>query len=113
MDQMNISITPRLAGYVRSQVKSGRFNNASEVVRDAIRRMQEREENELRLVRPATEAMLADLSTMEIETIRRKLLAGTQSIEAGRYTDCDGDEGIGKFIEGVKRRGRKRLRTSA
>ena len=39
MDQMNVSITDQLAGYVRKKVKSGRYNNASEVVREALRRM--------------------------------------------------------------------------
>src|SRR5260370_5052354 len=38
MDQMNVSITDRLAGYVRKKVKSGRYNNASEAVREALRR---------------------------------------------------------------------------
>jgi len=41
MDQMNVSITDRLAGYVRKKVKSGRYNNASEVVREALRRMED------------------------------------------------------------------------
>ncbi len=31
MDQMNISITDHLAGYVRAKVASGRYNNASGV----------------------------------------------------------------------------------
>src|SRR5260370_37101113 len=34
MDQMNVSITDRLAGCVRKKLKSGRYNNASEVVRE-------------------------------------------------------------------------------
>jgi putative addiction module CopG family antidote len=41
MDQMNVSITDRLAGYARKKVKSGRYNNASEVVREALRRMED------------------------------------------------------------------------
>jgi antitoxin ParD1/3/4 len=112
MDQMNISITPRLAGYVRTQVKSGRYNNASEVVRDAIRRMQEEEAAMLRLAAPAAEAILADLTAVEIGLIRDKVLAGIESIEAGRYIECGGEEGIRKLIEGVKSRGRKRLHSS-
>ena len=113
MDQMNISITPKLAGYVRTQVKRGRYNNASEVVRDAIRRMQEEEATTLRLAAPATEAILSDLTAVEVDLIRQKVLAGIESIEAGRYIECDGEEGLAKFFEGVKNRGRKRLRRSA
>jgi len=36
---MNVSMTDHLASSVRKKVKSGRYNNASEVVRDAVRRM--------------------------------------------------------------------------
>ncbi len=43
MDQMNISMTDHLASYVRKKLKSGRYNSASEVVRDVVRRMEEQE----------------------------------------------------------------------
>jgi len=52
MDQMNVSITDRLAGYVRNKAKSGRYNNASEVVREGLRRMKDAD---ARAVRPASE----------------------------------------------------------
>ena len=37
---MNVSLTPQLEAMVREQVASGRYNNASEVVRDALRQME-------------------------------------------------------------------------
>ena len=43
MDQMNVSMTDRLAGYVRKKVKSGRYNNASEVIREALRLLEEQD----------------------------------------------------------------------
>jgi antitoxin ParD1/3/4 len=44
---MNISLTPTLEELVRRKVESGLYNNASEVVREALRLMSEREsENE-------------------------------------------------------------------
>lgn len=46
---MNVSITEALASYVRERVRSGRFSNASEVVREALRRMQDQEIRSLRL----------------------------------------------------------------
>lgn len=113
MDQMNISITSRLAGYVRRQVKSGRYNNASEVVRDAIRRMQDDEEKTLRLAAPRAEDILADLSATDIDEIRRKVLAGLESIKKGDYVECADDADLKKFIGGVKTRGRQRLRETA
>jgi antitoxin ParD1/3/4 len=40
---MNISLTPKLENFVKAKVKSGNYNNASEVVREALRVMQERD----------------------------------------------------------------------
>jgi antitoxin ParD1/3/4 len=41
---MNVSITPALEAFVREQVAGGRYGNASEVVRAALRLLAEREE---------------------------------------------------------------------
>lgn len=41
---MHISLTDRLDDYVREKVASGLYNNASEVVRDALRRQIEAEQ---------------------------------------------------------------------
>jgi antitoxin ParD1/3/4 len=40
---MNISLTPKLEDFVRAKVKTGDYNNASEVIREALRVLQERE----------------------------------------------------------------------
>ena len=45
---MNVSLTPQLEAMIRAKVESGMYNNASEVVREALRIM-EREEREDRL----------------------------------------------------------------
>lgn len=37
---MNISLTPKLEGFVKAKVKTGDYNNASEVVREALRLLQ-------------------------------------------------------------------------
>ena len=34
---MNVSLTPKLEGFIRKKVSSGLYNNASEVVREALR----------------------------------------------------------------------------
>ncbi|NEQ69502.1 MAG: type II toxin-antitoxin system ParD family antitoxin [Symploca sp. SIO2D2] len=44
---MNVSLTPRLEELVQNQVKSGRYNNASEVVREALRLFEDREAGKL------------------------------------------------------------------
>jgi putative addiction module CopG family antidote len=40
---MNVSLTPQLEKMIREKVESGMYNNASEVVREALRQMAERE----------------------------------------------------------------------
>jgi len=40
---LNVNLTAELRRYVKEQVRSGRYQNENEVVRDAIRQMQERE----------------------------------------------------------------------
>src|SRR5271166_3751408 len=107
MDQMNVSITDRLAGYVRKKVKSGRYNNASEVVRDALRRMEDEDERALRLAKPTAEDILTDLTEEQLEGIRRRVRAGIESVAAGRLAEYQGRDGLKKLAEGVKMRGRK------
>ncbi len=40
---MNVSLTPQLEALVREKVETGLYNNASEVVREALRLMEERD----------------------------------------------------------------------
>src|SRR6266700_2116681 len=90
MGQMNVSITDQLAGYVRKKVKSGRYNNASEVVREALRRMEDDDARTLRLAKPTAEDILADLTGVQIDGIRRRVRAGIASIERGEAEEYQG-----------------------
>jgi len=109
MDQMNISITEHLAGYVRKKVRSGGYNNASEVVREALRRMEEEDARAVRLAQPSAEDVLTDLTMEQIEGIRSRVLRGIQAIEDGNYEDYQGRRGLKKLADEVKARGRKLL----
>jgi antitoxin ParD1/3/4 len=40
---MNVSLTPELEKFVSAKVESGRYNSASEVVREALRLLEERD----------------------------------------------------------------------
>jgi antitoxin ParD1/3/4 len=40
---LNVSLTPTLQNYVRAKVRSGRYESASEVVRESLRALQARE----------------------------------------------------------------------
>lgn len=109
MDQMNISITDRLAGYVRKKVKSGRYNNASEVVRDALRHMEDDDARAVRLASPSAEDILSDLNGQQLESIRQRVRSGIDAIEAGEFKDYKGREGLKELADEVKARGRNLL----
>lgn len=57
---MNVSLTPRLEAMVREKVASGRYSNSSEVVREALRLLEEREARDR--LRAALEVGLDDLA---------------------------------------------------
>ncbi len=40
---MNVSLTPELERFVRRKIQSGLYNNASEVVRESLRLLKERD----------------------------------------------------------------------
>jgi antitoxin ParD1/3/4 len=40
---MHVNLSPEMEGYIKSKVSSGFYGNATEVIRDAIRRMQAEE----------------------------------------------------------------------
>src|SRR6266566_8213539 len=113
MDQMNVSITDQLAGYVRKKVKTGRYNNASEVVREALRRMEDADERALRLAKPSAEDILTDLTEEQLDGIRQRVRASIEGIEAGKFLEYQGREGLEKLADGVKARGRQLLARQA
>ena len=99
----------RLAGYVRKKVKRRRNNNASEVVREALRRMEDEDVKAIRLARPTAEDVLSDLTAQQLEDIRWRVRASIDSVEAGECREYEVREGLKKLADGVKARGRKRL----
>jgi antitoxin ParD1/3/4 len=42
---MNVSLTPELEKFVSAKVEAGRYNSASEVVREALRLLEEHDQN--------------------------------------------------------------------
>ena len=67
---MHISLTPELEAGVRQKVTSGYYNNASEVIRDALRFWESNEE----LVR-----------YMKLETLKKRLAIGLTQAEKGKF----------------------------
>jgi antitoxin ParD1/3/4 len=104
---MNVSVTDHIADYVRKKVKSGRYNNASEVVREALRRMEDEDQRTLRLAKPTVDDILANLDENQLAGIRGRVLSGLESIASGHFTEYDGIEGLQDLAASVKAKGRK------
>lgn len=86
---MNVSLTPQLETLVREKLKSGSYHSASEVVREALRLLQERDQ--------LREARLAEL--------RGQIAVGIEQAGRGDTVPLD--------AEGIKARGRKRRKGKA
>lgn len=67
---MNISLTPELENAVKAKVASGLYNNASEVIREALRRSLLQEQENQWLVREAAigYAQLQAGQTVEVKS---------------------------------------------
>ena len=68
---MNVSLTPALEKLVQHKVETGRYNSASEVIREALRLMEERDQ----------------MQDLHKDEIRKKIATGMASLRAGRSTD--------------------------
>jgi hypothetical protein len=68
------------------------------------------DERALRLAKPSAEDILGDLVQQQLDGIRQRVRAG---IEAGKFVEVRGREGLQKLAGGVKARGRKRLAREA
>jgi antitoxin ParD1/3/4 len=86
VEQMNISLSPQMARFIRNKVKSGEYTNASEVVRHAVRRMQEAET--ARRERTLAE-FESHLTESQREEIRLGIEEGIRDIENGCYEEYD------------------------
>lgn len=65
---MNVSLTPELERYIRRKVATGLYNNASEVIREALRLLVSREgdaEKHARLTSPRKGDVLVQLAGLE------------------------------------------------
>ncbi len=79
---MNFSLTPTLEQFVRDCARSGGYNNASEVVREALRLlMRVEEQRELRLA-----------------GLRAAIREGDEALARGEFTDLGSDKELDAFL---------------
>lgn len=67
---MNISLTAPLEALVQEKVASGFYNNASEVIREALRLMHERDQRE----------------AAKLERLRTEVAKGFESMDRGEFS---------------------------
>lgn len=75
MATMNVSLPDPMKHWVEQQAESGRFSNASDYVRDLIRRDQERADKQRELQRLITEGIDSGVSARSMDEILRSALA--------------------------------------
>jgi antitoxin ParD1/3/4 len=79
---MNFSLTPSLEQFVRDRANSGDYNNASEVVRDAIRLLKRAEERR----------------ALKMERLRAAIRDGDEALARGDVTDVNSDRELDEFF---------------
>ena len=83
---MNVSLTPELVNWVSEKVVGGRYRSASEVVREGLRLLQEREQEQ----------------GARLEALRLEIQAGLEQLDRGE--GIDGDEAIMRVLDGISDR---------
>ena len=85
---MNVSLTPELDRLVREKVATGMYHSASEVIREALRFFQFRDE----------------LQQQQIEMLKSEISKGVNSLNAGKGVEMTDD-----LFDGIKQQGRAAL----
>ncbi|WP_066656917.1 MULTISPECIES: type II toxin-antitoxin system ParD family antitoxin [unclassified Sphingomonas] len=80
---MNVSIGERWEGFVEGIVKSGRYGSASEVVREGLRLVEERE-SKLKALRDTLNASIERGGQYSREDVRQSVEAALDEWEANR-----------------------------
>jgi antitoxin ParD1/3/4 len=89
MSARNVNLTDHLAAFIDENVASGRFQNASEVVREGLRLLEDRQrEDELKL-----------------EALRQAIALGLDDAANGRTITVEPEE-MGSFLRGLGRTAR-------
>ncbi len=90
---MNVLLTPELETLVNQKVKTGSYNSASEVVREALRLLDDYD----------------SLREIRREKLRQEIQKGVDDIREGRFKTFSNQKEIDEFIEIIKKEGREKL----
>lgn len=82
---MNFSLTPSLEQFVRDRANSGDYNNASEVVREAIRLLKRAEERR----------------ALKMERLRAAIRDGDEALARGDASEVNSDRELDELFAGL------------
>ncbi len=82
---MNVSLTPQLEKFVKQKVSTGLYNSVSEVIREALRLLEEKEV----------------VKSIKLQALKNDIQQGLDSLDAGEGKPLD--------IKSIKAKGREIL----
>ena len=85
MPTRNVVLTQYQATFVEGLVASGRYQNASEVLREGLRLVEQRENQEV----------------AHLEALRHAVAVGDADIQAGRYVSFDSAAQLGTHLQAL------------
>ncbi|MBK6897663.1 MAG: type II toxin-antitoxin system ParD family antitoxin [Alphaproteobacteria bacterium] len=84
---MHVSLTPELEAIIKNKVESGLYNNASEVIREALRFMELNQDIVMQ---------------MKLDRLRMHLQTGENEIANGQGSILKNKEEVSAFFEGLR-----------
>jgi antitoxin ParD1/3/4 len=108
LKKLSILVPPQIAKFIRKKVQTGGSSDAGEVVRAALRHIQQEAAREARAAGSAVDRILAELGADEQKRLRARVEAGLASIDRGEFTEYAGRAGLRQLAAVVKSRGRER-----
>ena len=94
MPTRNVVITQHQVQMIDELVKVGRYQNASEVLREGLRLVEKRERSE----------------EDKLEKLREAAKLGFDQIDAGRYREINGDDALDTYIDELREKARGQAR---
>jgi antitoxin ParD1/3/4 len=88
---MNVSLTPELEHYIQEKVSSGLYYSASEVVREGLRLMKEREQLQQIRLQELRQDIQAGLDSGEATPLNMQAVKRKRGSAVGRGSRSNGD----------------------
>ena len=93
MPTRNVSLTPEQDDFIEKAIESGEYQNASEAVRDALRALQQRRQED----------------ALRLKALRMQVRAGVDALDRGEFTEiAEGD--LDRYLEAITAGSGKRAR---